>query len=61
MNILPLQEKMIIIGNTLVAIGLIYAGMNLTIILNSHAYAVILALIIGAWLALVFKPENSNE
>lgn len=58
---LTIKDKTIIIGNTILAILIIYASMNLVVIVNSHIFAALLAVIVAAWLWLVFGKHDRED
>lgn len=61
MNILALRERLLLAGNTIVAVSLIIVTTFLVQVINSHIIAVLLAFIIGAWLWLVFRSDNNSD
>jgi len=54
MQHLTMKDRLLIIGNLLIAILLIFTSTYLVALMNSHIFAVILAVIVAGWIYLVF-------
>ncbi len=56
-----MKDRLLIVGNTILAILIIFASLHLVAVMNSNIIAVLLALVVAAWIWFVFGNKTDNN